>query len=63
MKRRIHQVLITDSTRPEERYIAFSIEAALPEHRSGYAQAVAANQAVQIDTTTYQPVHASQEEI
>ena len=58
-----NQVRVIDLERPTESYIAFSIDAAKPEHRKGYAMAIAADRTIQIETTTYEPIHASQEEI
>ena len=63
MNHRIHLVRVTDLEQPDESYIAYSIEAAKPQHRKGYARAVVAGQAIQIDQTTYEHLHASQEEI
>ena len=61
-----NQVRITNLDAPEERYIAFSIEACLPEHREGYALALAHKKAVHVGKICYQPLehhhHASQKD-
>lgn len=57
-----NQVRVTDLEAPEESYLAFSIEAAKPHDRHGYALALAHNQSVQLGETIYEPRHASQEE-
>lgn len=54
--RTLRRVRVTDLEVPEERYIAFSLEAALPKDRHGYALALAHNSAVQLGKTTYEPL-------
>lgn len=51
-----NRVRITDLDASAEQYVAVSIEAAKPEHRTGYALALAHNQAVQLGKICYEPL-------
>ena len=49
------RVQVTDLDDPQSSYLAFSREAAKPEHREGFTQAIGKQAAVQIGRTRYEP--------